>query len=129
MNRRRRLARKRNRQRLATHRRPLIGPRTARARPQKATPPGSKYRVPAASVTGPEIPSSKGVAGAMPSTCELAHNRAHSFQNGAGSGSAPNLGDLVGVPRALRRGSSAGHPVRHVTPETALRRSLAMRFR
>jgi hypothetical protein len=52
---------------------------------KKATPSGSKYRVPAAPTTRPEIPSSKRLAGPMPSKCELVHNRAHSFQNGAGS--------------------------------------------
>jgi hypothetical protein len=32
----------------------------------------------------PEIPSEVGLAGAIPSTCERVHNRAHSFQNGVG---------------------------------------------
>ena len=32
----------------------------------------------------PKIPTDKRLAGVVPSTCELVHNRAHSFQNGAG---------------------------------------------
>ena len=32
----------------------------------------------------PKIPSADTLAGSMPSKCELVHNHAHSFQNGAG---------------------------------------------
>jgi hypothetical protein len=54
---------------------------------KKTTPSGSKSRVPAAPITGPiEIPSAERIAGAMATKCELAHNRAHSFQNDGGSG-------------------------------------------
>src|SRR5215475_4927659 len=43
---------------------------------QKNTPSGSKYRVPAAPVTGPlKSPSNNNLAGPALSKCELVHNR------------------------------------------------------
>src|ERR1700723_2305540 len=63
--------------------------RTARLGRKKATPSSSKYRVPAASFTGLEIPSRKRLAGAKPSACELAHNRGSFFPNSAGSDPRP----------------------------------------
>jgi hypothetical protein len=42
---------------------------------KKATPSGSKNRVPAASVAGPKSPARSDLAGPTPSKCELVHNR------------------------------------------------------
>jgi hypothetical protein len=65
MNRRRRSISKRNRQRMGDHRRRLAGSDRARW-VQKATPSGSKFRVPAASITGPlKSPATK----IVPSVC------------------------------------------------------------
>jgi hypothetical protein len=49
---------------------------------------GLEMRVPAAPVTGHEIPSGNRLAGAMPSKCELVHNRAH--PNGEGASVPPD---------------------------------------
>ena len=49
---------------------------------------GLEMCVPAAPVTGHEIPSGNRLAGAMPSKCELVHNRARSFQTARGFGPA-----------------------------------------
>jgi hypothetical protein len=83
---RRRTVRKRNRQRRGTNRRRLAWPGKASYGLKKyavgleISCPGGAYH------WAPEIPSKNSIAGGIPSKCELAHNPAHSFQTGAGSG-------------------------------------------
>jgi hypothetical protein len=57
---------------------------------KKATPSGSKYRVPAAPATGPlKSPVPSDLADPPPSKCELAHNRGLFFPKGRVLRSAP----------------------------------------